>query len=525
MTKLDLNRRNLLKGASLAAMCALPMGEGIAKEYSDKIRWDETTDVLVVGFGGAGAVTAVTAHDLGKKVLIIEKMPVAGGNTAVSAGGFMVPDEIDKAYTYLKGSYSYCEADYDEALLKTFSERSHELKNFIQKLNPEAKTFVYGYAGFKGLQGAETIKRYRVRGKKASGDCLFDLLKSAVEQRNIPVWLETPAVRMIRKGDEVVGVTAKRNGKEVNIRARYGVVLCTGGYEFDKESLLNYTMGREILALGSPGNTGDGLRLAQSMGAKLWHMNAYSATLAVRIPGLQTAVAASPKGASYIWVDQDGRRFVNELVDGHCRLYIVQQLDSIKHRYPRIPCYLVFDQATLDKGPLGSSLGSGYAINREKHRWSKDLNAEIKQGIVKKADSIAALAKLIGVPEKNLEKTIQKWNTDIKAGEDTDYGRAIKAAGKQAYAFDAPLKSAPIEKGPYYAIALYPTLVNTQGGPRKNDKGQVLNALNEVIGRLYVAGELGSMWGPVYQGACNNAESLVFGQVAGENVVKEKPWC
>ena len=66
MTKLDLNRRNLLKGASLAAMCALPMGEGIAKEYSDKIRWDETTDVLVVGFGGAGAVTAVTAHDLAR---------------------------------------------------------------------------------------------------------------------------------------------------------------------------------------------------------------------------------------------------------------------------------------------------------------------------------------------------------------------------------------------------------------------------------------------------------------------------
>ena len=53
----------------------------------------------------------------------------------------------------------------------------------------------------------------------------------------------------------------------------------------------------------------------------------------------------------------------------------------------------------------------------------------------------------------------------------------------------------------------------------------MLNALNEVISRLYVAGELGSMWGPVYQGACNNAESLVFGQIAGENVVKEKPWC
>lgn len=524
MTEFNPQRRNLLKSASLAALCAVPMGEGIAREYTKNMHWDETTDVLVVGFGGSGAVTAITAHDHGKSVLIIEKMPVGGGNTAVSAGGFMVPDDIEKAYKYLKGTYSYCEAEYDEDLLKIFSNRSHKLNEFVKKLDPNAKTFVYGYAGFKGLEGSETVKRYRVRGKKASGDCLFDLLKGAVEQRKIPVWLNTPAIRMIRKGDEVVGVTAKKEGKEINIRARYGVVLCTGGYEFDKETLLNFTMGREIMAMGNPGNTGDGLRLAQSMGAKLWHMNAYSATLAVRYPGFDTAVGASPKGASYIWVDQDGRRFANELVDGHCRLYVVQQLDSINHRYPRIPCYLVFDQATLDKGPLGSSLGSGYAINRSKHSWSKDLSKEIELGLVKKAESIGELARLINVPELNLVKTVQKWNADIKAGEDTDFGRAIKAAGKQAYAFDAPLKSAPIEHGPYYAIPLYPALVNTQGGPRKNSKGQVLNAVNEVIGRLYVAGELGSMWGPMYQGACNNAESLVFGQVAGENVVNEKPW-
>lgn len=524
MTEIDGKRRSLLKGASLAALFAVPAAEGIAREYTKDIKWHETTDVLVVGFGGAGAVTAVTAHDNGKKVLIVEKMPVAGGNTAVSAGGFMSPDDIEKAYTYLKGTYSYCEAEYDEKLLKLFSERSHALNDFVKKLNPESKTFVYGYAGFKNLEGAEVIKRYRVRGKKASGDCLFDLLKGAVEQRNIPVWLESPVVRLIKKGDEVVGATVKKDGKELNVCAKLGVVLCTGGYEFDKESLLNFTMGREILAMGSPGNTGDGLRLAQSVGAKLWHMNAYSATLAARIPGYKTAVGVSPKGASYIWVDQDGRRFANELIDGHCRLYAVQQIDSINHRYPRIPCYVIFDQASLDKGTLGSGLGSGYAINRENHRWTRDLGEEIKMGVVKKANTIAELAELIEVPAKNLEKTVQKWNTDIKAGEDTDFGREIQSKGKQAYTFDSPLKSAPIEKGPYYAVAMYPSLINTQGGPRKNEKGQVLNSLNEVIGRLYVAGELGSMWGPVYQGACNNAESLVFGQVAGENVSKEKPW-
>lgn len=522
------SRRSLLKAAPLAGLAALPAARATAKEFTLSLHWDETTDVLVIGFGGAGAVTAVTAADLGKKVLIVEKMPAPGGNTAVSAGGFMCPDDIGKALAYLKGTFSYCEADMDEKLVELFAKRSFDLNRFIKKLDPEAGTFVYGYAGFKNLEGADVIKRYRVKRKKnaprrGAGDCLFEVLQQAVAKRSIPVWLEAPAVSLIKRGDEVLGAVVRRGGKEVNVRANLGVVLCTGGYEFDKESLMNFTMGRNILALGNPGNTGDGLRLAQSAGAKLWHMQAYSCCLGVKFPGLQTAVSPSVKGAGYIWVDQDGRRFANELTDGHCQLYVVQQFDSINHRYPRIPSYLIFDQATLDQGPLGSSLGSGYAINRENHRWTNDLAEEIKLGVIRKADTIGQLAEAIGVPAKNLEETIAKWNADIKAGKDTLFGREIKAKAR-SYAFDAPLRSAPIEKGPFYAIEQYPTLVNTQGGPRKNEKAQVLNALNQPIPRLYAAGELGSMWGPVYQGACNNAESLVFGQVAGESVASEKPW-
>ncbi|WP_289186232.1 FAD-binding protein, partial [Turicimonas muris] len=95
--------------------------------------------------------------------------------------------------------------------------------------------------------------------------------------------------------------------------------------------------------------------------------------------------------------------------------------------------------------------------------------------------------------------------------------------GKGSYTFDGPEISAPIENGPFYAVELYPTLVNTQGGPRKNVKGQVLDAFGNPIPRLYVAGELGSMWGPIYQGACNNAESMVFGRIAGANVAQETP--
>ena len=500
-----------------------------AKTLTKDIRWDKSTDVLVVGFGGAGAAAAITAHDKGRQVLIVEKMPQPGGNTAVSAGGFMIPDNREKALAYLKGTYSFCAADMDEELLKAFVDGTLELSNWLKSLGTDVGMFVYGYAGFKTLEGADAIKRYRIRGKKgqprkASGDCLFDLLKGAVDNRKIPVLLSTRIVELIRRGEEVVGAVAEQNGRQFNIRAKQAVILATGGFENDPESLTNFTMGRDIGFIGNPGNTGDGLRLAQSMGAKLWHMNAYSAFLGVRYPGYKTSVSASPKGAGWIWVDQDGKRFSNEKIDGHCQMYVASHLDAVRHFYPRIPCYMIFDQETLDKGSFGSSLGSGYAINREGHRWTKDMSEEVKIGLVQKADSIEALAQLIHVPSDALSATVAKWNEDMKNGKDTEFGRPIHAKGKQSYAFDAPLISAPIATGPFYAIALYPTLVNTQGGPRKNVKGQVLNALNQPIPRLYAAGELGSMWSQLYQGACNNAEAMVFGRLAGRSAAAEKPW-
>lgn len=526
---MTLSKRQFLKGTFAAAASLGSIACAHAKSMDNDTKWDKETDVLVIGFGGAGASAAISAKDAGSDVLIVEKMPAAGGNTAVSAGGFMIPDDLNEAYKYLKASYSYSHAEMDDELLKTFVQGTGELRDWLSSLGDNVGMFVYGYAGFKNLEGADTIKRYRVRGpkggpRKGSGDCLFDLLKGAVDKRGIPVLLNCPVVEIIRNGDEVVGVGAVQNGQKINIKAKKAVVLAAGGYEFDPESLQNFTMGYGIGAIGNPGNTGDGLRLAQSMGAKLWHMNAYSAFLGVRYPGFKTSVSISPKGPGYIWVDQDGKRFSSEKIDGHCQMYVAAHLDAVRHCYPRIPCYMIFDQTTVDKGPMGSSLGSGYAINREGHRWSKDLAKEVELGVVKKADNLTDLAKQIGLPEGQLEKTVDKWNKDMAAGADSEFGRPIRAKGKGSYAFDGPEISAPIQTGPFYAVELYPTLVNTQGGPRKNTKAQMLNAFGNPIPRFYVAGELGSMWGPIYQGACNNAEAMVFGRIAGKNAASEKPW-
>ena len=458
---MNLQRRNILRGG-LAAALTLPVAGVQAVEYTKDLKWDKTADVVVLGYGGAGACAAIEAHDAGAKVLILEKLAQGGGNTAVSSGGFMIPKDAKDAYTYLNATYAFADSEKDEALLDVFCKEIQGAKTFIEGLKPDTKLMIYGHAGFASLPGADTVDKWRIRGKKRGGDMLFDQYRYAVEEvRKIEVMLETPALELIRRNGEVVGVVAQHAGKRINIRANRAVVVTTGGYEFDAQSLRTYALGTEIQGLGSPGNTGDGLRMTQTMGARLWHMTAYSCPVGMKVPGLKTAIQLNILAPSHIWVDQDGKRFVNEKgLDNHTCLYAVNQMDPIKHRYPRIPCWLIMDEKARKAGPICGGATSGYALNRENYKWSKDNSAEIKSGILIQAATIRELAEKIKVPADTLEATVNRWNTDIKNGKDTEFGRILKRdpKGKTAFAGrEAPIVSEPLGDGPYYAVALYPT--------------------------------------------------------------------
>lgn len=355
----------------------------------------------------------------------------------------------------------------------------------------------------------------------AGGLELIAALKKCIEERKIETWLNSPALELIREGNTVVGATARHDGRVVRIKARRGVILTTGGYEYDKQSLQNFCQGTKVLGLGNPGNTGDGLRMAASMGARMWHMTSYSCPFGIGIPGCKAAVFVTMMPPNYIIVNQDGKRFCNEAgVDFHGFIYAVNQLDGVKHRYPAIPCYIVMDEAGRFAG-RPTHFKYGYAAGIEGYHWSADSSAEIKSGIVKKADTLEELAKMIKVPAENLKAQVARWNKDIKAGADTEFGRKIKKTGKSAFAgTDVPTLFAPLsEKGPYYAIECYPALLNTQGGPKRDAKACVMDVYNRPIPHLFAAGELGS----IYQGSSNVCEALVYGQIAGASAAAEKP--
>lgn len=160
--------------------------------------------------------------------------------------------------------------------------------------------------------------------------------------------------------------------------------------------------------MGNPGNTGDGLRMAQSMGARLWHMTAYSCPLGIELPGCKAALQVKMMAPSFIWDDKNGKRFADEFSpDGYTRCYVVNRFDLISHSYPPIPCWLIFDNKAFKRGPVvGGS--SGYSINREGYKWSRDNSQELANGVITKAESLEELAKKIDVSAENLVAAVQK---------------------------------------------------------------------------------------------------------------------
>lgn len=529
---MNINRRSLIRGVT-ASVFGLPFVAGAAEKSR---HWDETFDVVVVGYGGAGACAAIAAHDAGAKVCILEKMKEGGGNTAVSSGGILNPNNEAEARKHLRGLFDAYPTDFDEACFDVFVKESMKLVEWIKSLKPGTEMRIYGHAGYPQVPGADSMDKWSVSTKapgtrRGGGPNLWAVYSHAVETvRQVPVYLETSVKRLCTNAEgEVTGVLAERAGKTVSIRAKKGVILACGGFEFDERQLVNSIKGSPIYALGSPGNTGDGIRLAQAVGADIWHMMGCNAPLGIRIPGQLAAANFRCNSPGYILVDRTAQRFVDEKsIEGHAGILAVDSYDGRDLLFKRIPCYAIFDHKGLTEGGPICNFASGYfrLIENAGHVWSRSNMDEVERGWIIKADTVAELAKKLELDPDTLCKTVDRWNKDVHAGKDTLFGRAIEnKLDKSKAAYDYlynNILSLPLEQGPFYAVKLYPCLLNTQGGPRRNAKCEVLNPFMEPIPHLWSAGELGSFWGPIYQGAGNNAESIITGRIAGKNAAEAK---
>ena len=330
-------------------------------------------------------------------------------------------------------------------------------------------------------------------------------IAAEVDERaeQISVWYDAPGKHLIQDPatKTILGVQIEKNGELLNIRAKNGVVLATGGFENNPEMVQNYLQYNVMYPHGTTYNTGDGVIMAQEVGAQLWHMRtlsggflsyrAFEGTTQVPFESMGQNMTA---GTSVINVGPDGKRFCDE--GTRSRHGFVSYNGMYKNQVCSTPMYTIFDETTRLAGKIYPTFSEGNL-------------AEVESGLIVKADTIAELAEKIGYDPAVLEATVAEYNNFCENGVDEDFGRAAD-------------KMTKIEVGPFYAMELVPAMVNTQGGPRRNINCEVLDLNDNPIPHLYSAGELGSFFSDNYQGGGNLGETVVTGKTAGENAAAEK---
>ena len=545
----DVSRRDFLKGAAAGlgtiALTALPGMRTRAEEAAEP-EWDDEYDVVVLGYGGAGANAAVAAFEQGAKVLLAEKAPegAEGGNTAVSGQFVMATDDPDGLYDYLTtlmGKFqnwdpeavrAYCEGCAENYNWMTgpmggdpaiISPTEHPSAGF-EATNPDWKLadgsdgnltdpykigrtdyWYYNWAEFPEIPSSKHCLCLTATGTRFDRG-YYNLCQAAVQARDIDVWFASPGKKLITDAEgAVIGVIINKEGTDHRIKVNGGVVLACGGFEHNQEMICSYLQMPYVHQQGGLYNDGDGIKMALGAGADLWHMsNSAGFTWTHKRPDLDTvSLFGGPNAASGIFVGLGGDRFMNESAQTrHGRIYIGGRWISTPMP---LPAYLVQDADQLAAGnKLVSAFSDGYVD-------------ELATGEVLMGETLEDLAEAIrqseggtDAPDFSTERfvaAVNAYNKRYDAGEDADYGRPFATM-------------VPVKTGPFYATKIGPTYFNTQGGPRKNKFGQVINTEGMPIEGLFEAGEMGSIFCDMYNGSGNLGETMVYGRISGTNAAK-----
>ncbi|WP_459979552.1 3-ketosteroid-delta-1-dehydrogenase, partial [Mycobacterium avium] len=376
--------------------------------------------------------------------------------------------------------------------------------NLVARL-PRKGIPVYAKRLVQGVGGRMLGRRYA-----AGGQGLMAGLFTGVLRAGIPIWTGTTLTRLTRRGERVSGAVVEHGGREVTISARRGVVLATGGFDHRMEMRWKFqseSLGAD-LSLGAAGNTGDGIRAGQEIGAAIDLMDqAWWFPAVAPLPGKAPAVMLAERSLpGCLIVDQHGRRFVNEATD-----------------------YMSFGQRLLELERSGSPVESMWIVFDQQYRNSYVFGAELfprmripqawyDAGIAVRADNLAELGAGIGVPVPEFVETMTRFNQNAAAGEDPDFGRGRSAYDR--YYGDPTVKPnpnlRPLVNGPFYAVRMVLSDLGTCGGLKTDERARVLREDGGPIAGLYAIGNTAAnAFGTTYPGAgATIAQGLVYGYIA-----------
>ena len=361
---------------------------------------------------------------------------------------------------------------------------------------------------------------WRLMGRQrvSMGGALIGQLLKILLDRSVPVWANTPLVSLITVGNAVVGVTVKKDGKDMRIRARHGVVLAAGGFEHNdamRQQYQQHPISTEW-TVGAPGNVGRGIQAGMDVGAAVDMMDEawWMPTLMLK-SGPWTLLFERSMPYSMI-VDSSGQRFMNEsqsYVDcGH------QQYRRNKLA-PAIPAYLILDSRHRHNYMIGTDMMPRITPK-----------SALKNGIITRAASLTELARKMGIDEAGLVASAQRFSQFARNGRDEDFHRGDSAYDR--FYSDPSVKPnpslGPIERPPFYALKVWPGDLGTMGGLLIDEHARVLRKDGSVIRGLYAAGNnTASVMGRTYPGPGSTiGPAMVFGMIAGRHaatVTKAQP--
>ncbi|OUO89699.1 hypothetical protein B5F40_09925 [Gordonibacter sp. An230] len=508
-------------GSVLGLTGCSPRGSQDALPNSDDATWDEEYDVVVVGAGLAGLATAITVATEGEGAtcLLLEKseQPAGGGNSQYSSGSVTYTDDAAAFAKYLKALRGEYTATPDD-ILEAFAEGSAGLRDWVIGLGADESDMKFtnedgsGKGEFGELPHSESY-RYMSFDKKGSKSFkhISQFALSVVEAHDDVVTEKTkaPLTDLVLDPDSgaVVGVVYDDDGKETRAKANKGVVMCCGGFENDSVMRQDYLSAPHAHPVAGLGNTGDGHRICARIGADMWHMHSCAGfwTNAVALDGSKYCAYRKINKQNGITVAVNGRRF---FMDWDMSVSGWPQSDKLASLEGDVGCRHGHQQFGGEWSllPLPSVMWFVYDQDRAGDAYVEGSGDPVADGFAVSANSIEELADLIDVPADELKKTVDLWNSYCSQGEDVSFHRP-------------PSTLNPVANGPFYAMKLCCELLNTDGGPRRNAKAQILDTKGDPIPGLYSAGEFGSLWSHLYQGSCNLSECLVFGRIAARSAL------
>ncbi len=439
-------------------------------------------DVVIIGSGGTGLSAAIQANELGMKVAVLEKEEELGGNTNRASSGMNAAETnvqlhhgvIDNVADFYHETYKDGGRLNDKDMLGYFVYHTAPAIDWLADHDIKLDDIT--------ITGGMSKKRtHRPASMAPIGGFLVKSLLEVVAQEDIPVFNKTKVTKLRRADDgRVNGVEVNADGitKVINAKA---VILATGGFGASKEYIKRFRPDLESYkTTNQPGATGDGLKLAENVGAELMQMNLVQVHPTVQQDNPHVyLIGEAVRGEGAIMVNGEGKRFVNEL---NTRKICANAITAL----PEHSAYLIFDQGIRDH--------------------VKAIEFYDKVGLVVHGETIEDLAKQINVDPSNLKQTVTTWNQAVENHDDAEFGRTTGM-------------DRGITKPGFFAIHIAPAIHYTMGGIHITPKTQVLDGNGDIIKGLFAAGEVaGGLHGNNRVGGNSIAETIVFGRQAGQQV-------